>query len=101
MTFDQFLKSVGQDSEPPETLPLPLRALWFDGKNDWPSAHQCAQAVPGWEGAWVHAYLHRKEGDLSNARYWYRRAGKSEFKGDLQAEWEEIVQTLLKTEPRA
>ena len=72
-----------------------LLALWWDGKGDWERAHEIAQDDLGAEGAWVHAYLHRKEGDTGNAAYWYRRAGQSVAEGDLQSEWEEIVRELL------
>jgi hypothetical protein len=72
-----------------------LLALWWDGKGDWQKAHEIAQEVPGVEGAWVHAYLHRKEGDAENAGYWYRRAGRTAEEGDCQQEWEEIVAEML------
>ena len=72
-----------------------LLALWWDGRGDWEKAHTIAQEVDGPEGAWVHAYLHRKEGDVSNAGYWYRRAGQPVAKGDLRAEWEAMVGALL------
>jgi hypothetical protein len=72
-----------------------LLALWWDGKGDWQRAHEIAQNVPGAEGAWGHAYLHRKEGDTGNAAYWYRQAGRRMPKGDLRGEWEEIVRELL------
>lgn len=72
-----------------------LLALWWDGKGDWDRAHQVAQDVPGREGAWVHAYLHRKEGDLGNAAYWYSRAGQPVARGDLAEEWVAIVSELL------
>jgi hypothetical protein len=72
-----------------------LLALWWDGRGDWQKAHEIAQEVPGAEGAWVHAYLHRKEGDAGNAAYWYHRAGRPIRQGDLGGEWEEIVRELL------
>jgi hypothetical protein len=72
-----------------------LLALWWDGKGDWERAHAIAQDVDGAEGAWVHAYLHRKEGDLGNAAYWYRVAGRGVAGGDLRREWEGIVGELL------
>ncbi len=72
-----------------------LLALWFDARGDWAQAHGIAQEVEGPDGAWVHAYLHRKEGDTWNAGYWYRRAGRAEAKGTLRAEWEEIAGELL------
>lgn len=72
-----------------------LLALWWDAQGDWEKAHEIAQDVPGADGAWVHAYLHRKEDDLGNAAYWYRRAGREVGKGDLRGEWERIVEEML------
>ena len=72
-----------------------LLALWWDSKGGWESAHAIAQDVAGADGAWVHAYLHRKEGDVGNAAYWYRVAGRSVAAGDIRREWEEIVRELL------
>ena len=72
-----------------------LLALWWDGRGDWERAHEVAQDVPGKDGAWVHAYLHRKEGDAGNAGYWYRRAGRSPAAGELRQEWEAMVAELL------
>jgi hypothetical protein len=79
-----------------EKLSRVLLALWWDGRGDWERAHEIAQDVPGKDGAWVHAYLHRKEGDLANAGYWYRRAGRSVATGDLRQEWEAMVSELLR-----
>lgn len=72
-----------------------LLALWWDAKGDWARAHEIAQDVDGADGAWVHAYLHRKEGDVSNAGYWYRQAGRRVATGDLRVEWEAMVRELL------
>ncbi len=72
-----------------------LLALWYDGRGNWERAHEAAQEVDGADGAWVHAYLHRKQGDAFNASYWYRRAGKPVVKGDLSQEWARVVETLL------
>jgi hypothetical protein len=82
-------------AEPPPSLNLALRALWFDAKGDWEAAHAAAQADEGGAGDWVHAYLHRKEGDASNAAYWYRRARKPFFSASVDAEWQEIAVALL------
>jgi hypothetical protein len=79
----------------PTSLPRALLALWWDEQGDWQKAHEIAQDVPGADGAWVHAYLHRKKGDLGNAAYWYRRAGNAVADGDLRSEWEEIVGEML------
>ena len=72
-----------------------LLALWWDAKGDWEKAHEIAQDVSDEDGAWVHAYLHRKEGDLGNAAYWYRQAGRAVARGDLRVEWEGIVGEML------
>lgn len=73
-----------------------LLALWWEGHGDWSKAHEIAQEVEDADGAWVHAYLHRKEGDTGNAAYWYRRAGRTVAKGELKGEWEAIVAELLR-----
>lgn len=72
-----------------------LLALWWDGRGDWERAHAIAQDVAGRDGAWVHAYLHRKEGDLGNAGYWYRQAGRPVARGELRTEWEAMVEEFL------
>ena len=72
-----------------------LLALWWVGKGDWGRSHEIAQEVEGRDGAWVHAYLHREEGDADNAGYWYRRAGRQVATGELRVEWEQIVMELL------
>ena len=93
MTLDEFRKTLTAASPP--SLPPLLRALWHDATGDWGEAHRLAQDVSGADGAWVHAYLHRKEGDLSNARYWYRQAGKPTASDPLESEWARIVAELL------
>jgi hypothetical protein len=80
---------------PPEGLTSAIQALWWDAKGDWDKAHECAQAQEDALGAWVHAYLHRKEGDQSNAGGWYRRAGKTPATVSLQQEWDAIAGALL------
>ena len=82
-------------AEPPPALRQALRALWLDAKGDWNGAHEAAQADEGGPGDWVHAYLHRKEGDAGNAAYWYRRAGKPVCRSSLTREWEAIAAALL------
>jgi hypothetical protein len=94
VTLDEF-KRCTSDASPPATLSDPLRALWHDAKGDWNAAHETTQNIDDATGAWIHAYLHRKEGDLSNAAYWYRRAGRPESRRALEAEWEEIATALL------
>ncbi len=94
ITIDEFKESLSL-SKPPETLSLLLQALWYDAEGDWNASHNLAQEVGSMEGSWVHAYLHRKEGDDSNASYWYQKAGKKFPEIPLEEEWEEIVSALL------
>ncbi len=94
MTFDDFKNSLGNDV-PPDDINEPLKALWQDGKNDWDTAHQIAQSIDNSDGAWVHAYLHRKEGDVGNASYWYSRAGRKMPNSTLEEEWEALVKEFL------
>jgi hypothetical protein len=98
MTLQDFRATLS-DTTPPDALTPVLLALWHDGRNDWNAAHQVAQDVPDPDGAWVHAYLHRKEGDAANAAYWYRRAGKPVASGPLDSEWEQIVEASLVPNP--
>jgi hypothetical protein len=93
MSLEEFRGSLGAPQRP--ELPAPLLALWHDARGDWDGAHQMAQVDGSADSAWVHAYLHRKEGDAGNANYWYRRAGRPSAKGDLGAEWAEIATALL------
>lgn len=94
MDFLAFRASL--DAADPPPVALPLAALWWDAKGDFSRAHEAAQAASGPDGDWVHAYLHRKEGDLPNAQYWYRKARRPEAEGALDAEWEAIARALLK-----
>ncbi len=80
---------------PPDAVSLPLQALWWEAKGDWEKAHECAQADPGPLAAAVHAYLHRKEPDLANARYWYNRAGRPPATATLDQEWDSLAVELL------
>ena len=89
-----FKASLAQET-PPGGISAALAALWWDAKGNWSEAHEAAQRQEDAAGAWVHAYLHRKEGDLENARYWYRRAGKAAAAMPLAREWEEIAAALL------
>ena len=95
MTLEQFRASLRGQSPPPE-LNLALAGLWWDAKGDWTKAHESAQQDEGRAGSWVHAYLHRKEGDASNASYWYSRAGRRLSPKSLDEEWAEITTALLK-----
>ena len=94
MTLAEF-KATLAASAPPADLGAPLVALWHDGRGDWETAHGVAQDIDDRTGAWIHAYLHRKEGDAGNAAYWYRRAGRPVASNSLAAEWEEIATALL------
>ena len=95
MTLDEFTQLMAKQEECPSGLPPALQSLWYDKKGNWDKAHQIVQDASDIDSAWVHAYLHRKEGDLSNAGYWYRRSGKPELTAQLQQEWEQIVKDLL------
>ena len=95
MTLDQFRETLTSPA-PPADLSFALAGLWWDAKDDWTRAHESAQQDEGHDGSWVHAYLHRKEGDQGNAAYWYRRAGKPVCRETLDTEWSSIVNTLLK-----
>lgn len=93
MNIETFKASL-TETTPPD-LPLSLQALWHEAKGDWNAAHDLLQNDNSDAGSWVHAYLHRKEGDASNAAYWYRRAGKPVASGSLDTEWEAIAESLL------
>jgi hypothetical protein len=94
MTLDAFMQSLAAAS-PPDGLSVPLQALWWDAKGDWERAHALAQSAAGAEGAWVHAYLHRVEGDEGNAGYWYGRAGRPHCRLPLAEEWSALATALL------
>ncbi|HEY4208897.1 MAG TPA: hypothetical protein VGM31_18865 [Puia sp.] len=94
MTLQQFESSLSGDT-PPKDITIALAAMWYDGKGDWEQAHLTAQDIPTTDGSWVHAYLHRKEGDGWNANYWYNRAGRSMPDYPLDKEWKEMVQSFL------
>jgi hypothetical protein len=97
MEIEEFISSTKLD-KPPVDLPPLLTALWLERNGNWNDAHSIAQEMPSSLGSWVHAYLHRVEGDLGNARYWYSRAGREECHTSLGEEWEEIVVFLLDRE---
>ena len=94
MNIERFLESLSDPEPPPDHAPL-LLALWHERRGDWNRAHEIAQDVADADGAWVHAYLHRREGDRANAGYWYRQARKPVEAGDLDREWRAIVDALL------
>lgn len=97
MNIDSFRATLTASS-PPAGAGDALQALWWDAKGDWHRAHECAQRDEGKTGSIVHAYLHRKEGDLSNARGWYNRAGRPPAETTLDAEWESLAKELLQGE---
>jgi hypothetical protein len=94
MNFNEFQESLSASELPPSSS-LYLQALWYDGKGDWEKAHTIIQDIDDTTAAWIHAYLHRKEGDVGNAGYWYSRAGKKNPRIPLDEEWEKIVTALL------
>lgn len=95
ITFEEFLEMKDNGSVQEDIPPL-LQALLLDASGDWENAHRIAQNFPGKDGSWVHAYLHRVEGDTGNAAYWYRSAGKKLSELSLSEEWEYIAIALLK-----
>ena len=95
MTLQEFQGSTARE-HPPPGLCRELLSLWFDRKGDWERAHSTAQDIDTPAGSRIHAYLHRKEGDAGNARYWYARAGRPEFSGSLEDEWLQLVRSFLK-----
>ena len=95
MTLEDFLMSVDGDPQPPAGLAETLQSLWWDKKGDWDRAHTIAQEIPTVQGSAVHAYLHREEGVLWNADYWYRRAGRRRPDITLEEEWRALVIEML------
>ena len=95
MTLEQFRSTLGQPA-PPSDLSPALQAMWEDAKGNWSAAHSIAQGIDDETGSLIHAYLHRKEGDLGNAGYWYRRAKSPEASDALEEEWTRIVLRLLR-----
>jgi hypothetical protein len=94
LSFDAFVRSLDQGAPAPAATPL-LRAIWHGLRGDWHAAHELAQAQDDADGAWVHAWLHRIEGDLGNADYWYRRADKPARGDDTRAEGLAIARALI------
>jgi len=93
MTLAKFKDTLSQKIAP--SVPDHLIALWYDAKGDWQKAHTIIQEIENKTAAWIHAYLHRKEGDIWNADYWYTRAGKKRPLAALEEEWESIVKELI------
>ena len=94
MTYDNFILTIENDDTPPD-LPLYIQALWWDAKGEWNKAHALIDSLDDKNSCWVHAYLHRKEGDINNADYWYRRAQKQRPVESLQQEWQNLAMDLL------
>jgi hypothetical protein len=94
MNFDSFRNSL-MDITPPDGLNVYLLSLWHEAKGNWNEAHEIIQNVDDKNGSWIHAYLHRKEGDIWNADYWYRKAGRLRPSSSLQDEWKSITIELL------
>lgn len=94
MTVISFNESLSEN-KPPQNISLYLKALWYEGKGEWKKAHELIQDVDDSKAAWIHAFLHRKEGDVSNADYWYHRAGKKRPTISLEKEWDEIVMAFI------
>ena len=97
MDLTEFRNSLSGRTPPAGSSEL-LEALWYEAHGDWARAHKIAQSQKGKAAAAVHAYLHRKEGDLSNADYWYERAGRARSRGPLDQEWQTLAADLLKKE---
>lgn len=93
-TLAEFKASLSS-AQPVSGLPVQLKSLWYDGKGDWHQAHAQVDQLTDQASAWVHAYLHRKEGDSWNADYWYRKAKKTRPNLSLNEEWEQLVTEFL------
>ena len=94
MNIDEFMQSISLENPPGGLSPL-LLALWYDAKGNWEIGHDTISEIESRDAAWIHAYLHRKEGDLWNADYWYRRAGKVRKNVSLTDEWNELVKYII------
>ena len=94
MNLDEFKSTIGRDTPPPGLDPF-LKALWLEAHGDWDGAHRTVQDLRTPAAAWVHAYLHRKEGDASNAAYWYARSEREMSRVTFDEEWDQIVEELL------
>ncbi len=95
MDIEEYLKSIDND-RPSSRLSETLVSLWWDKKGNWDRAHSIAQDIPTKEGSAVHAYLHREEGDLWNADYWYTRAGRKRPEIPLAEEWKLLVEEMFR-----
>ena len=97
MDLKTFKESL-QTGKIPDGLSVSLQALWHEGRGQWQTSHELVQDVPDKNASWIHAYLHRKEGDTWNADYWYSKAGKKRPAASLEQEWEQIATFFLKEE---
>ena len=93
-TLTEFKESLNLE-QPPGGISVQLRSLWYDGKGDWHQAHARVDHLKDQESAWIHAYLHRKEGDIWNADYWYSKAQQIRPNLSLEEEWEQLVSQFL------
>lgn len=96
MNHIRSFKETLKQSSPPSNFTTILKSLWYDAKGDWDQAHAQVDQLNDRDAAWVHAYLHRKEGDIWNADYWYTKAKKSRPSGTLEEEWEDLVLYFIK-----
>jgi hypothetical protein len=94
MVFETFRQSIKGET-PPAGITVYLLAMWYDAHGNWDQAHRMVDNLEDVTACWVHAYLHRKEGDQWNADYWYRKAGKKRPDISLTQEWESVVKALL------
>ncbi|MDX1314773.1 MAG: hypothetical protein R3356_04670 [Eudoraea sp.] len=92
--YKAFIQTLKEDA-PNSFWPEALKALWYDGKGNWEASHNIAQDLPSLHGNWIHAYLHRKEGDQWNAGYWYQRANRAFPSVGLYKEYEELVKAVI------
>ena len=95
MQYDDFIK-LTKESEPSDKLSGVYLAIWYAVKDNWDMAHNIVQDINTETASWIHAYLHRVEGDIGNAHYWYNRAGKKAYSGDLKPELDDIIKTVFK-----
>ena len=94
MKFEEYKQSLTLSSAP-STISEHLKALWYDAKGNWEQSHNIIQDIGDANASWIHAYLHRKEGDIGNADYWYHRAGKKRPAVSLEEEWETIAKKII------
>jgi len=91
MSIEEFKSSLDRKN-PPAGLDKLLLALWYDAKGDWKTSHAIIQDIDTKDAALIHAYLHRKEGDIGNAKYWYSIASVKKPDNSLEDEWQKLVE---------